>query len=298
MTSLDALAQDIARRELATPCLKPDNEARIVFADGVPHERQPLAVVYLHGFTASQAEGDPAHGALASACGAHLYANRLHDHGTDAPMAMAGTSPQAWRDDADAAFRIGLELGERIVLVATSMGGSLALDLAAEHPDKVAALIAWSPGIRVFDEEQLRAATLLEGPVIPPGDRSAYQRQYWSSVVHSDAYRAIARLFVERMQPEHLAKVACPVLVGAWDGGAGDSDTLTSVAAMREAFTWLGTPASARLFIAYDHAAHVLANPNRSPAAGRVLADALGFLAMHGLGEAPIGHRSKRLGLT
>jgi alpha-beta hydrolase superfamily lysophospholipase len=279
--SLEALARDIEDREGAIPGLKPDNQARIVFLDGVPRERRPLAVVYLHGFTASQAEGAPAHRALAQACGAHLYLNRLHDHGTDEPMAMAGATPQQWRDDADAAFRIGLALGERVLLVATSMGGSLALDLAATYPDKVAALIAWSPGIRVFDEEQLRAATLLEGPVVPPGDRTPYQRQYWSSVVHSDAYRAIARLFVERMQPANLGKVTCPVLFGAWDGGAGDSDTLTSVAAMREAFAWLGTPASSRRFIGYDHAAHVLANPNRSPAAGRVLADALAFLAEH-----------------
>ncbi|UPG95274.1 alpha/beta hydrolase [Luteibacter aegosomatissinici] len=281
MTSLEALASEIDERERAAPGLKPDNQARVVFLEGAPRERRPLALVYLHGFTASQAEGDPAHRALAQACGAHLYLNRLHDHGSDEPMAMAGATPQAWRDDADAALQVGLALGERVVLVATSMGGSLALDLAATYPDKVAALVAWSPGIRVFDEEQLRAATLLEGPVVPPGDRTPYQRQYWSSVVHSDAYRAIARLFVERMQPANLARVTCPVLMGAWDGGVGDSDTLTSVAAMREAFTWLGTPASARRFVSYTHAAHVLANPNRSPAAERVLADALAFLAEH-----------------
>ncbi|UPG91030.1 alpha/beta fold hydrolase [Luteibacter aegosomaticola] len=283
MTSLEALARDIEQRERATPGLKPDNEARVIFLDGVARERRPLAMVYLHGFTASQAEGDPAHRALATACSAHLYVNRLHDHGTDEPMAMAGASPQAWREDVAAAFQTGLALGERIVLVGTSMGASLALDLAAAHPDTVAAVVVWSPGIRVFDEEQLRAATLLEGPVVPPGERTAYQRQYWSSVVHSDAYRAIARLFIERMQPANLSRVRCPVLVGAWDGGPGDSDTLTSVAAMREAFGWLGTLPDQRRFIAYDHAAHVLANPYRSPAAQRVLADAQAFLAGHGL---------------
>lgn len=283
MMPLGLLARDIEQRERAVRGLKPDNEARIVFLDGAPQERRPMAVVYLHGFTASQAEGEPAHRALAAACGAHLYLNRLHDHGTDEPMAMVGASPQAWRDDAAAAFETGLALGERVVLVATSMGASLALDLAAAHPDKVAALVAWSPGIRVFDEEQLHAATLMHGPVVPPGERTPYQRRYWSSVVHSDAYRAIARLFVESMQPANLANIRCPVLFGAWDGGPGDSDTLTSVAAMREAFTWLGTPAPQRHFIAYKHAAHVLPNPNRSPAAQRVLADALGFLIAHGI---------------
>jgi pimeloyl-ACP methyl ester carboxylesterase len=283
VTVLDALAGELADRERVTFGLKPDNEGRIIFHEGAPHRRRPLALVYLHGFTASQAEGDPAHRALAAACSAHLHANRLHDHGTDEPMAMAGASPGAWREDAEAALATGLALGERVVLVGTSMGASLALDLAAAHGDKVAALIAWSPGIRVFDEEQLHAATQLQGPVAPPGERTPYQRQYWSSVVHSDAYRAIARLFQDRMQPDNLAAIRCPVLFGAWDGGPGDSDTLTSVAAMREAFTWLGTPVGDRCFIAYDHAAHVLANPNRSPAASRVYADALAFLSGHGL---------------
>jgi pimeloyl-ACP methyl ester carboxylesterase len=284
VSALDALAAGIDQHEREATALKPDNEARIVFLGGVPRQRRPLSVVYLHGFTASQAEGDPAHRAIAAACGAHLFLNRLHDHGSDVPMAMAGATAQAWRDDAEAAFQVGLALGERVVLVATSMGASLALDLAASHGDAVAALVAWSPGIRVYDEDQLRAALLLQGPVEPPGERTAYQRQYWSSVVHSDAYRAIAHLFVERMQPEHLARVRCPVLFGAWDGGPGDSDTLTSVAAMREAFAWLGTPPSARRFIAYDHAAHVLPNPHRSPAASRVLADAVAFLG--GIGHA------------
>jgi pimeloyl-ACP methyl ester carboxylesterase len=281
VTPLDALAHDIDERERAMPGLKPDNQARIVFLDGAAHERLPLSVVYLHGFSASQAEGDPAHRTIAAACGAHLYLNRLHDHGSDEPMAMAGASAQQWRDDAKAALDVGLALGERVIVVATSMGGSLALDLAAAHPDAIAALILWSPGIRVFDEQQLRAVLPMQGPLVPPGERTAYQRQYWSSVVHSDAYRAIARLFAERMQADNLGQVRCPVLMGAWDGGPGDSDTLTSVVAMREAFRWLGAPPSQRRFIAYHHAAHVLANPNRSPAAARVLADALAFLKAH-----------------
>lgn len=288
-TELDGLATRIATGELAVPGLKPDNEARIVFRGAAPHERRPLSVVYLHGFTASQAEGAPAHRAIADACDAHLFLNRLTGHGSVLPDAMAGITPERWRADADAALDIGLALGERVVLVATSMGASLALDVAARRPEAVAAVVAWSPGIRVHDAAQLRAAVLLEGPVEPPGERSPFQRRYWSSIVHSDAYRAIARLFLEWMRPEHLAAVTCPVLFGVWDGGEGDRDTLTSVAAMRDAFGWLGTAADRRRLVAYDHAAHVLASPERSPAAGRVLADSLAFLRDMGIAarEAP-----------
>lgn len=48
---------------------------------------------------------------------------------------MAGITPERWRTDADEALDVGLALGERVVLVATSMGGSLALDLAVRLPN-------------------------------------------------------------------------------------------------------------------------------------------------------------------
>jgi len=41
--------------------LKPDNEARIVWCNDSTKEKTEYAVVYLHGFSASQEEGDPVH---------------------------------------------------------------------------------------------------------------------------------------------------------------------------------------------------------------------------------------------
>jgi pimeloyl-ACP methyl ester carboxylesterase len=283
VTELDGLAQEVAQGERTVAEIKPDNEARIVFHGAAPHVRLPLAIVYLHGFTASHAEGAPAHRRMAEAAGAHLYLARLGDHGTDAPDAMAGASPERWRADAVHALDIGLRLGERVLLVGTSMGASLALDLAASRPDVVAGVVAWSPGIRVHDPAQLRAAVMLQGSVVSPGERTPFQQRYWSSMVHTDGYRALARLFIERMRPEILQDVVCPVFFGMWDGGEGDRDTLTSVSAMRLAVGWLATPASQRRVVAYEHAAHVLASPERSPAAGRVLADSLAFLRDIGL---------------
>lgn len=291
MTLPAELARSVGQVERAAVGIKPDNEARVLLHGDAPFARRTVSVAYLHGFTASQAEGAPAHRAIADACGAHLILNRLTGHGSDAPDAMRGVTAGRWRSDAREVLDAALVLGEKVVLVGTSMGGSLALDLAATYPEHVAAVVAWSPGIRVHDPAQLQAAVLVQGAVAAPGERSAFQRRYWSSMIHGDGYRAIARLFIERMQPEVLQGVRCPVFFGIWDGGEGDRDTLTSVAAMREAFGWLGapagmpagTPAGSRRLVAYDHAAHVLASPPRSPAAARVLADSLAFLREQGL---------------
>lgn len=277
MSTLDDLAQDIDARERAVPDLKPDNQARIVFADGA-RERRPLSVVYLHGFTASQAEGAPAHRAIAHACDAHLYLARLHGHGSDNADAMAGATPERWMADADEALDVGFRLGERVLLAGTSMGATLALDLAARRGAKVAGVVTWSPGIRVHDPDQLEAALSLTGAIPADGERTDFQRRYWSQMIHTDGIRAVARLLAERMRPDVLHAIACPVFMGLWDGGEGDRDTLTSVKAMREAFGWLGTPPQRKCLRSYDHGAHVLASPERSPAAPRVIDDTLDFL--------------------
>ena len=282
MTSLDDLAREVMQREHGVADLKPDNGARVVFREGAPHVRLPLAVVYLHGLTASQGEGMPAHRALADACDAHLFLNRLHGHGTDLPESLHGITADRCRRDAVHALEIGRALGERVILVGTSMGASLALDLAADYPADIAAVVAWSPGIRPHDAAQLDAAVRMQGAVPAPGERSAFQRRYWSSVVHTDAYRAVAHLFDTRMTAAVIGKITCPVFFGVWDGGEGDRDTLTSVEGMREAFAWLGTPPASRRLVAYDHAAHVLASPERSPAAARVLRDSIAFLRDEG----------------
>src|SRR5690242_7305213 len=63
--------------------LKPDNEARIIWANDSLKNKTEYAFVYLHGFSASQAEGEPVHRDIAKKFGANLYLSRLAEHGID-----------------------------------------------------------------------------------------------------------------------------------------------------------------------------------------------------------------------
>src|SRR5687767_3811109 len=63
--------------------LKPDNEARIIWADNTKKEKTPFSIVYLHGFSASQGEGEPVHRDIAKHFGYNLYLPRLAEHGID-----------------------------------------------------------------------------------------------------------------------------------------------------------------------------------------------------------------------
>lgn len=137
-------------RESAFADLRPDNEARIVWDQG-QRQRRPLAVVYLHGFSASPMEVAPYCDHLAAALGAHLYYPRLSGHGRSAE-AMATATEADWLHDARDALEIGLQLGEQVLLVGTSTGATLATLVAAEaQADRIAALILIAPNFGIAD---------------------------------------------------------------------------------------------------------------------------------------------------
>ncbi|MGZ8509172.1 MAG: alpha/beta hydrolase, partial [Chitinophagaceae bacterium] len=77
--------------------LKPDNQARIVWINDSIKNKTDYAVVYLHGFSASQEEGDPVHHQFAKKFGCNLYLSRLAEHGIDTTEAMASlTADKLW----------------------------------------------------------------------------------------------------------------------------------------------------------------------------------------------------------
>ncbi|MFX8354900.1 hypothetical protein ABTL90_19390, partial [Acinetobacter baumannii] len=56
--------------------IKPNNQARIVWANDSIKEKTEYAIVYLHGFSASQEEGNPVHINIAKYFGCNLYLSR------------------------------------------------------------------------------------------------------------------------------------------------------------------------------------------------------------------------------
>src|SRR6478752_4166595 len=68
----DALVSYVANEEAAHK-LKKDNEARIIWFNDTLKEVTPYSIVYLHGFSASQEEGDPVHRSIAKQYGCNLY---------------------------------------------------------------------------------------------------------------------------------------------------------------------------------------------------------------------------------
>ncbi len=145
--TLAGIDEALAAAEAKVPDLRPGSDRRIAWADPARKARTPTSLVYLHGFTATRQEVSPVAERAAAALGANLYFARVPGHGRTAE-AMAEATLESWQMEGENALAIGRLLGDRVVLMGTSTGGTLATWLAAQHAD-VAAVVLVSPNYGV-----------------------------------------------------------------------------------------------------------------------------------------------------
>ena len=120
-TDLDAYLRD---QEAVYPQITDGAEKLIIWA-GEKGARTKDVIVYLHGFSATSQEIRPVPDRVATELGANLYLARLHGHGL--PGVALGTSyADDWIADLAEALAIARRLGERVILMTTSTGGTLA----------------------------------------------------------------------------------------------------------------------------------------------------------------------------
>jgi pimeloyl-ACP methyl ester carboxylesterase len=186
-TDLDAW---LAEREARVPGIRPGLEKEIVWAFPASKARTPLAIVYVHGFSASKQEIRPLPDLVAQALGANLFYTRLTGHGQDG-AAMATATVNAWVNDFAEAIAVGERLGERVVVVATSTGASITSWAATEpgFAERMAGVVLVSPNYGV----QAGGAGLLAGPWglqiarVVAGDERSFeptneaQARYWTT---------------------------------------------------------------------------------------------------------------------
>lgn len=267
--ALAALDDWLATQEARYPDLTPGTERAIIWADPQHKARTPLALVYLHGFSATRVETAPLADQIAAALGANLYYARLRGHGL--PGAALGEVRVAeWLADGLEALDIGDRLGERVVLIGTSTGGTLAAWLAArpEARDTLAALVLISPNFGPRDARsrlltwpwgrQLAEAIL--GPERSWEPANEAQGRYWTTRYPTAAVLPMMALveLAEDLPPD---AITTPTLV-IWS----PHDQVLDTAAIT---TWIKASPHRRELVVEDsipHGDHVLAGDVLAPA--------------------------------
>lgn len=255
--------------EAAFPDLLPEVAKEIVWA-GAPGARTPLAVVYIHGFSATSGELRPVPDRVAQALGANLYFARLAGHGRG-PAAMAEPTAADWRRDAAEALAIGRRLGDAVIVIATSTGGTLAAlamtDAAQAHAVKGVVFV--SPNFRMANP----AAGLLTlpfarvwGPWIAGAERAFQPKndghgRFWTTRYPTVATVPLGALVQEAWRADY-GQVITPALFYFTD-----SDPVVSARATRDiADRWGGPRAVVAVTMPEGDDLHVIAGDILSPA--------------------------------
>ncbi|MFM6995246.1 MAG: alpha/beta hydrolase [Sediminibacterium sp.] len=249
--------------------IKPNNEAKIIWADSSKSQTE-YAIVYLHGFSASQMEGDPVHQNMAKQFHCNLYLARLAEHGIDTTENLMNLTAENYWESAKMAYAIGKQIGKKVILMSTSTGGTLALQLAANYPE-IAGLILYSPNIEVFNP----AAPLLNNPwglqigravlkgkyVDVKYTDSAYPK-YWNSHYRIEAVVALQNLLEATMTETTFKKIHQPTLALYYYKDEAHQDNVVKVSAIQKMMQQIATPDHLKLSMALPNTGnHVLASP-------------------------------------
>ncbi|MGJ7540466.1 alpha/beta hydrolase [Brevibacterium luteolum] len=117
-------------------------------AINISSQSSSTAVLFLHGFTGSPAVFADVAREVASRADVSVSVPKLAGHGTTW-QDMSRTRWQDWLADAERALMGCADEHDTVIVVGLSMGGALALTLAADHPDLVDRLVLINPALYV-----------------------------------------------------------------------------------------------------------------------------------------------------
>ncbi len=249
--------------------IKPNNEAKIIWADS-SKTQTAYAIVYLHGFSASQMEGDPVHQNIAKQFHCNLYLARLAEHGIDTTENLMNLTAERYWESAKLAYAIGKQIGKKVILMSTSTGGTLALQLAANYPE-IAGLILYSPNIEVFNPSapllnnpwglQIGRTVLKSNYVDIKYKDSAYPK-YWKTHYRIEAVVALQNLLEASMTETTFKKIHQPTLALYYYKDEVNQDNVVKVNAIQKMMQQIATPSNLKMEMAMPNTGnHVIASP-------------------------------------
>lgn len=246
--SLSELELQINEAEAHIEYLKPDNESRILWANADSLYKTEYVLLYLHGFSASPKEGHPINHDFGKHYGMNTYIPRLYGHGLDSPANLLDMTPDKLINSAKEALTVARQLGDKVIIMSTSTGGTLSLFLAAENPD-IFAQILFAPNIQIKDNSSkiltfpwgLNLGKMIAGETLVYDDEPEVQK-YWQSSYRIEGVVYLQSLVENTMTLSTFEKVNQPLFLGYYYKNDEENDPTVKVSSMREMFEQVSTP--------------------------------------------------------
>lgn len=251
--------------------IKANNHAQIIWFNDSIKEMTEYALLYLHGFSACWYEGFPVNADFAKYFGCNAYFSRLASHGLKTSNPLIDMYPDSLYESAKEALQITSKIGKKVIIMGTSTGGTLALKLAADFPEKVTALILLSPNIKIYDKRSavltkpwgLQIARLVGGsgkysikePVNAKEDSFWYTTYRWEGAIF------LQQLVQATMTKEVFEKVEQPLFVGYYYKNSTEQDHIVQVPAIIDMFNEISTPDDLKVKMVLPEAGtHIIGN--------------------------------------
>ena len=103
--------------------IKEGVQKRVIWSNK-ENQKTPLSIIYIHGFSASSEEIRPLPDLIAKKLKANLFYTRLKGHGRDG-IVMGQASIKHWIYDLQEAIEIGSRIGDKVLVISSSTGGTL-----------------------------------------------------------------------------------------------------------------------------------------------------------------------------
>ena len=276
LTLTDNLDLYLSKSESRFDDITEGTEKTIMWA-GTPGERTAISIVSFHGFSATRQELSPLADTVAKSLNANLFYTRLAGHGRGG-LGMIDGSVNRWANDANEAIKIGRRLGDKVILIGTSTGSTLATWLALQPTNAdLEAMILLSPNFYNADSNmrmllwpwgQQIAETLI-GKVRHWESKNPLHEKYWANDYATSSMLPMMGL-VKIVNDSDIEKINTPTLMIY-----SSKDKTISVPPILETFARLGSEKK-ELFefsATEDPDYHALAGDLMSPSSTAVLAE-------------------------
>ena len=263
--TIDQVEEYVATKEAAIHTRK-GNEAKIIWADS-SMKRTKYAMVYLHGFSASHEEGNPLHKELAKKYNCNLYLSRLAHHGIESSTPFKDFDGNKLIESAKEAIAIGQVLGEEVIVIGCSTGGTLATYLAAHNPEIIDALMLYAPNIDVADPKAFLLSMpwgLQLGRAILNSENHSWeaveeQFPYWYTTYRIEGLVGLKHVIDNTMTEANFKRIKQPIFVSYYYRDEANKDDVISISRIKDFLNQVSTPEHKKdVFICSDCDDHVI----------------------------------------